>query len=428
MSVVAAGWRTLPRRWLPLVLFCLTGLAGCAPLPGINLQTLYVMVVTQRQLDWLRRDALEVRLWEPLLQEYRRLHPNVHLSLYTIAEDQVEAELKQRTSRGLGPDLILLRAPMANTLLKDGLIAPVPDTPSMARTIAQVAPRYLARVRIGSKLAGLPLHELVTLACFNRQRVPSPPRTTGELTAMAAAGRTIGLSIDPYGIWWTAGTRDADNAIVPILLGSPPSLPAARKQSEAKIISWLAWLRQIAQQSKVDVASGPEELTNALISSRLDWVPCFSLTLDTLKASMGNRLGVSALPSGPGGEPSPSNTLQVWAFGLDSSPRQRQNAADLAELSVDPLLQRRYVLESQEVLPVNTTVETPVASSGVLAALAQAQLQFEDGSPMLTQPFNVNHINVIAQSLGAVIQQVMVGVLTPEEGTVEILRLKERSR
>lgn len=428
MSVVAAGWRTLPRRWLALVLLGLVGLQGCAALPWIDGQTLYVMVVTQSQLDWLRRDALEVRLWEPLLQEYRRLHPNVRLSLYTVAENQVEAQLKQRTSRGLGPDLILLRAPMANTLLQDGLIAPVPDTPSMARTISQVAPRFLARVRDGSKLAGLPLHELVTLACFNRQRVTSPPRTTGELTAMAAAGRTIGLSIDPYGIWWTAGTRDADDAIVPILLGSPPTSPAARKQAEARITSWLAWLRQIAQQSKVDVASGPEELTNALISSRLDWVPCFSLTLDTLKASMGDRLGVSALPSGPGGAPSPSNTLQVWAFGLDSSPRQRQNAADLAELSVDPLLQRRYVLESQEVLPVNLAVETPVASSGVLAALAEAQRQFEFGSPLLNKPFTIHHLNVVAQSLGAVIQQVMVGVLTPEEGAVEILRLGERSR
>ena len=428
MSVVAAVWRTLPRRWLPLLLLGLAGLQGCAPLPWINGQTLYVMVVTQGQLDWLRRDALEVRLWEPLLREYRRLHPNVRLSLSTVAEDQVQAELKQRTSRGLGPDLILLRAPMANTLLKDGLIAPVPDTPSMTRSIAQVGPRYLARVRMGSKLAGLPLHELVTLACFNRQRVPSPPRTTGELTAMAAAGRTIGLSIDPYGIWWTAGTRGADHAIVPILLGSPPRLPDAPKQAEAKITSWLAWLRQIAQQSKVDIATGPEELTNALISSRLDWVPCFSLTLDTLKASMGNRLGVSALPSGPGGVPSPFNTLQVWAFGLDSSPLQRQNAADLAELSLDPLLQRRYVLESQEVLPVNIEVDTPVASSGVLAALAEAQSQFESGSPMLARPFTIHHLNVVAQSLGAVIQQVMVGVLTPEEGTVRILRIGERTR
>ena len=381
------------------------------------------MVVTQAQLDWLRRDALEVRLWEPLKDEYRRLHPNVRLILFTVTEDQVEEDLRRRTSRGLGPDLILLRAPMANTLLKEKLIAPLPDSPSMARSIAQVAPRYLQRVRYGSELAGLPLHELVTLACFNRHKVPDPPRTTEDLMAMAAAGRTVGLSIDPYGIWWTAGTLDADDAIVPILTGVLPSSPAALKQSEVKITRWLAWLRQIAQQSKVDIASGSEELTEALKSSRLDWIPCFSLTLDTLKTAMGDRLGVSALPSGPGGPPSTYNTLQVWAFGLDSSPGQRQNASDLAQLSVDPLLQRRYVLESQEVLPVNRAVNTPVASSGILAALTEAQRQFESGSPMLTKAFTSDHINVVARRLDTVIQQVMAGVLTPEEGTQMILRL-----
>ena len=381
------------------------------------------MVVTQAQLDWLRRDALEVRLWEPLKDEYRRLHPNVRLILFTVTEDQVEEDLRRRTSRGLGPDLILLRAPMANTLLKEKLIAPLPDSPSMARSIAQVAPRYLQRVRYGSELAGLPLHELVTLACFNRHKVPDPPRSTEDLMAMAAAGRTVGLSIDPYGIWWTAGTLDADDAIVPILTGVLPSSPAALKQSEVKITRWLAWLRQIAQQSKVDIASGSEELTEALKSSRLDWIPCFSLTLDTLKTAMGDRLGVSALPSGPGGPPSTYNTLQVWAFGLDSSPGQRQNASDLAQLSVDPLLQRRYVLESQEVLPVNRAVNTPVASSGILAALTEAQRQFESGSPMLTKAFTSDHINGVARRLDTVIQQVMAGVLTPEEGTQMILRL-----
>lgn len=428
MSVFAPGWLKLPRRWGLLMLLGLVGLQGCVPLPWIKGETLYVMVVTQRRLDWLRRDAMEARLWKPLIEEYSRLNPTVRLSLFSVDEELVVEELKRRTSRGLGPDLILVRAPMANTLLKHGLIAPLPDTPSMRRSVAQVVPRYLDRVRQGSALAGLPLHEMVTLACYNRKRIPVPPRTTDDLLAVAASGRAVGLSIDPYGIWWTAGTRDADRAIVPVITGTLPSSPAVLQRSEAEIAGWLAWLRQVGQQSKVDVATGPEELTDALISSRLDWIPCFSLTLDTLQQAMGDRLGVSALPRGPGGPPSPFNTLQVWAFGLDSSASQRQNAADLAELSVDPLIQRRYVLESQEVLAVNRMVQTPVASSGVLAALAEAQIQFQSGSPMLSKPFTLDHLQQIITGLEVLIQQVMVGVLTPEEGARRILRLREQPR
>ncbi|MEB3157082.1 MAG: hypothetical protein VKO26_06575 [Cyanobacteriota bacterium] len=422
----ASRWTALsPRRWLPWPLLVLLGLQGCAPVHWITGETLYVMVVTQRRLDWLRRDVMEERLWAPLIEDYGRLHPQVRLSLSTVEEDEVEEELRRRTSRGLGPDLILVRAPMANSLLKARLIESVPDTPALGRAIAQVAPRYLDRVRHGTTLAGLPLHEMVTLACYNRERVPTPPSTTADLLAMAAAGRTVGLSIDPYGIWWTAGTVNADRAVAPIMTGNPPSSPEEGQRWETQISGWLTWLRQVAQQSKVDIASGPQELTAGLIQSRLDWIPCFSLTLDTLQRAMGDRLGVSALPRGPGGDPSPFNSLLVWSFGLDSSPRQRRNAADLAALSVDPLIQRRYVLESQEVLAVNRTVETPVASSGILAALAEAQQQFSSGSPMLSQPFTVDHLNRLVHLLEAVLQQVMVGVITPAEGTRQILRLRE---
>ncbi|MFN7678814.1 MAG: extracellular solute-binding protein [Cyanobacteriota bacterium] len=415
---------TVLRRWLVPFVLGLVGLQGCGPLPLMNGQTLYVMVVTQRKLGWLRRETVQQDLWDPLLEEFHNLHPNVRVSLYTVDEDEVEDELKRRTARGLGPDLILVRAPMANTLLQEGLIAPVPHTPTMERSVAQVAPRFLARVRQGPELAGLPLYELVTLACFNRQRIPTPPRTTEDLLAMAAAGRTVGLSVDPYGIWWTTGTRDADHALAPLILKETVFSPAERASGLKTITAWLTWLRLLAQQSKVDLSSGPQELTEALKASRLDWIPCFSLTLDLLKASMGDRLGVSALPSGPGGPPSPFTSLQVWSFGLDSSPLQRQYAADLAKLSVDPLLQRRYVLDTQEVLPVNGSVQTPVASSGVLAVLAQAQRQFLAGSPLLSRPFTVDHLNMVASQLETVIQQVMVGVLTPREGAEKIFALR----
>ena len=101
---------------------------------------------------------------------------------------EMVAELRQRTARGLGPDLILARAPVVNTLLREGLITPVPRTPAMDRTLAQVMPFQLNRVRNGVDLSGLPFVELVTVACYNRKTIPDPPRTTSELMARAAAG------------------------------------------------------------------------------------------------------------------------------------------------------------------------------------------------------------------------------------------------
>jgi hypothetical protein len=79
------------------------------------------------------------------------------------------------------------------------------------------------------------------------------------------------------------------------------------------------------------------------------------------------------------------------------------------------------VLDSEEVLPVNRFVPTPVASSGVLAALAEAEQQFQSGSPLLTQPFTTEHLHTMTKRIESVIQQVMLGVLTPQEAAAQLL-------
>lgn len=414
------------RRSFPLLaLFCAI-LQGCAPLPLINGETLYVMVTTQPRMDWLKRSEPHRRLWDPLLKEYQRLHPNVRVSIYTVREEDIRFQLRQRSARGLGPDLILTRAAMANTLLREGLITPVPKTPGMQRSIDEIWPDDLGRVRKGTELAAVPVSDVVTLACRNRTSLPTPPRTTDELMAAAASGHIIGLSMDAFGIWWTAGTQGAVNELFPILLGEVVHSPGSEARAQKTIAGWLAWLRQLAVLSRVDLASGPEELSLGLSSGRLDWIPCYSITLGTLREAMGDRLGVSTLPTGPGGRPpSPFNSLDVWAFGLDSSDSQQQRAVDLVKLSVDPFLQRRIVLESQEVLSVNRLVPTPVASSGVLAALAEAVKQAESDAPSFRKPFDLRHLNIVVPRLEGVVQQVMVGVLTPEEGARQIRSLAE---
>ena len=384
------------------------------------------MATTQRRMEWLKRSEARNRLWDPLLKEYQRLHPNVRVSIYTVREEDILSELRQRSARGLGPDLILTRAAMANTLLREGLIAPVPKTPGMQRSLAQIWPDDLARVRKGAELSSVPVGDVVTLACRNRSSLPTPLRTTDELMAAAASGHIIGLSMDAFGIWWTAGTRGAVDELVPILLGEVVNSPGSEARAQKTIADWLAWLRQVAVLSRVDLASGPEELSLGLSSGRVDWIPCYSLTLATLRKAMGDRLGVSALPSGPGGRPpSPFNTLNVWAFGLDSSARQQQRAVDLVKLSVDPFLQRRIVVDSQEVLSVNRLVPTPVASSGVLAALAEAIKQTESDAPSFRKPYELRHLNLVVPRMEGVVQQVMVGVITPEEGARQIRSLAE---
>ena len=286
----------------------------------------------------------------------------------------------------------------------------------------------LFRSRTAQGLAGLPIFNEVTLACYDRTRVAKSPATVGELLALAASGRPIGVAVEPIGIWWTAGALGAQEAMAPIIIGEQGGRPGNLPRDRRQLRTWLGWLRRLTLQSHVDVGSGPEDLTNGLESGRLSWIPCYSLTLQRLDRTMGKRLGVAPLPTGPGGAPSPYSSLRVWALGIDSSASQRKLALALAEMSLDPLVQREITLASRMVLPANSTVPIPVASSGRLASLAAAQRQFEKGTFLLALPFSADRVSQVLPTLTTVISQVMVGVLTPEQGAEQLLQLSPAAK
>ena len=390
-------------------------------------QTLHVVIVPTSRLEWLQRDGKDRIAWTPLLQEYQRLHPGLQLQVSVVDEAQLEETLRRDRSRGLGPDLLVLWAPVANALLQQGLVERLDDQPAWHRSQPLLEPALVERVTTAAGVSGLPAYNILTLACFNRQVVPRPPSSLDDLMGLAASGRPIGVAVDPIGIWWSAGALGAQDAMVPILTGNPRVATASPTADRAALLAWLTWLRQLALQSRVDIASGPRELVEGLESGRLSWIPCYSASLAHLERSMGKRLGVAPLPGGPAGPPTPFGTVMVMALGSDSSPPQRRLALQLAELSLDPLVQREITLESLMVLPANRFVSVPVASSGRLAALEQAQRQFDERSKLLTASFSADRLRRTQPLVEDLLWKVMLGVVTPQQGTEALLRLSPPS-
>lgn len=402
----------------------LAGCSGSGPVAGLTAEVLHVVLVPTPGLEWIERTGTLPEAWRRIERSFADLHPAVRLRVTVVPELALHRELSLRQRRGLGPDLLLTRAPVAIAMLERGLIEPVSITPTLRTAFASVEPASLARARSGGKLAGLPVYTDASLACYDRRRLERPPADLDELLAVAAAGDPIGLAVDPPSLWWTAGALGADAAMVPIITGTSPAGWSPRLARPA-IVGWLQWLRQASLQARVDMASGSRELVQGLESGRLAWIPCFSPLLPRLDRSLGPHLGVAPLPRGPGGLPSPFTSLRVWSFGRDSTPRQRQQAEDLAALSLSPILQRSLTLASRSVLPVNRFVSLPVASSGQLAALAAADSQFRSGSPLLSAPFSADRVNQVVPPLTDTLSQVMVGAVTPAAGADALLRLRE---
>lgn len=415
------GWQRLRRFGFPLALVAL--LQGCQN----PRQTLHLVVVPTGKLEWLQQDERDRIDWGPLLREFQRLHPGAQLQISVVPDGDLEPTLRRDRSRGLGPDLLLLRAPQANALLKQGIVEPLNGLPTWRRSSALLEPEMVERVNTRAGISGLPVFNQVTLACYDRRVVTRPPTTLDELLALAASGRPIGVAVDPIGIWWSAGALGAQDAMVPILTGTagPPATSPAEQR--AALLAWLSWLRELTLQSHVDIASGPRDLIEGLESGRISWIPCFSASLGRLERTMGQRLGVAPLPAGPAGPPTPFNSLMVLSLGSDSSPPQRQLALDLAELSLDPLLQRAFTLQSRMVLPVNRFVPVPLASSGQLVALQAAQSQFNQRSRLLTTPYSADRQRRLQPRVESVIWKVMLGALTPQQGVEGMMRLRAAS-
>jgi arabinogalactan oligomer/maltooligosaccharide transport system substrate-binding protein len=430
-----------PRTASLALLALLIVVTGCsASSPFKPRQTLHVVLVPADGLEWLRKDYLrDSKAMEPLLRAFRRLQPGVDVQISLLNQNTLSETLRARSSRGLGPDLLLLRSPQAISLLEEGLINPLPTRDaSVERLLRLIKPSDLHRVGTAQGIAGLPVFNEFTLACYDRRRVQQPPTTLAELLAVAASGRSVGLAVDPTGLWWTAGALGAAEVMARIVLGTaaPPAASTAAteattataaKQREA-LVRWLTWLRQAVLQSRVEIASGPQELTLGLESGQLAWAPCFSPTLMRLDRTMGRHLGVTTLPSGPEGPPSPYFTTRVWALGRDSTPEQRRLALQLAALSLDPLIQRQLMLLGHALLPANRFVPIPVASSGRLATLAAGERQFLQGSSsLLLTPFSLDRLQPTLPRIEAVITDVMVGLYTPQQGADALLALPRSS-
>lgn len=363
IQLIAAG------LLLPLV----TVLGGCRgqrlqpmlrPLEG----TLYIAVgVSQEALDTELQK--EVRERTALLQaSFRTLQPRVRLQVETFNEERLRNELLVRNRTGLSPDLLLVNESTAQELARERLISTVSFP---ATVLDQLDAGSVVRVRrADGTLTGLPLELQPLVACFDRRRVRRSPATLTELLAYSAKGMEVGLSLDAVNLAWTLGPLGAIDAVGNLLAGAPAT-PAMR----TSLNGWLQWLRAADLQQHVTVYPTETELLKELMVGTLDWIPCRSINITRLRSKLGRNLGVSPLPSGPFGAASPITRERVLAFGVNSSPDQRQLALALARFAISPLHQRDMVLRNQYVLPVNRKVAPPVSSSSVVAAMVEGRQQ-----------------------------------------------------
>ena len=412
----------LPPAVLP---FCRAGLllaalslAGCGL--GSRLPTVTYIAAganTDQRLDAEMREDYRQHLG--LLQDaFRQLYPGTTFQLGLYPEDQIIPAIVRRSNAGLDPDLLYINGDTALQLLQAGLVAPFPTDPGLEKLFH---PETLARLRnADGQLAGLPVLVQTQLSCFDRRQLPEAPRTLEELLQISAAGKAIGLTVDPVNLLWTAGSLGTLPALQRTLRGQPLS-PADRQA----IQRWLSWLQAANVQQRVTFFASQLEADAEFLGGGLAWIPCRSTALPMLRRRLGARLGVAPLPDGPNHPASAVNRLRVMALGRHSSEVGRQRAIAFSRFNVNPLTQRTLTMGSQTVLPANRFVSVPVQSSQVLETLNTAAAQGLEANELVA---SMHSNDTRMPELKALITRVVFNETSAAAGSDRLVQILRKTR
>lgn len=396
-------------------LACALGLSGCSG--GIALPRLFYLAIganSDQTIDAELLQDIDARL-KLLESGFRQLYPSTRFQFAAYPEPELKAVMARRNQAGLGPDLLLINGDTARRLVHEGLAAPFPRNPSLENLFN---PGDLERMRLpGGDLAGVPVLVYSQLACFNRKHLPNPPRTLQELLSASAKGHNVGLSVELSTLFWTAGSLGATEAWNRVVKGQRLS-----REDINRIETWTAWLQNASDQQRITFYANQASALAEFRAGRLDWISCSSTNLPRLRKSLGASLGVSNLPSGPGGSASPISRLRVVALGKNSSRAGRERAIAFTRFIVNPLVQRNLTIGSQILLPANRFVKVPVQSSLTLKAMSESQQDSQRTADLVNLLHEDDRRLTPAQTL---ITQLVFGEISPQAAASGLITLME---
>jgi ABC-type glycerol-3-phosphate transport system substrate-binding protein len=354
------------RAGFAMALALLVGGCEGGPKPPENLQ---VAIATGGGSDVVVRSSLQ-RLASQMAAEFMQNNPGTNLHLRFLPEAELLASVRDHTSLGAGPDVLISRvAPMAK-LSAEGLVVPSNLSPE---ELDPLRIQFLPRFRQGNQFGAIPFLLQPSLACYNRERLPKAPATLDALLSRAAEGVRVGLPLEMDELLWSASGFGASQPLLQALEVNQKIRRPLSPTDRTRVLAWLAWLYRANVQPTLQFVDSSDELVQRLATRQLDWISCNATAIPQLRRSLGSRLAVALLPSGPDGQPAePMARLLLLSFGRDSTPNQRRVAERFALFVLNDFSQNNLMVRAVGNMPVNQNVIVPVKESPQLATMQRS--------------------------------------------------------
>jgi len=381
--------------WTSLVGLVALGLAACAFPPTTG----------QGLIVWHTWSEAEAPVIEQVLVDFQRLHPEVRVSVerkpYTTALDEFAAA----SHAGLGPDVLIgVESVYAHLLNENGLATnlravAIDWTRFDANTLLSVEGQSRTRV-------GAPLNAYVGILFYNPTLIDAPPKTLADLMAMSQQGVKVGIPTTFFAGYWgitgLGGTVFDGDALGP--------------DAEASLATWLTWLVTFQQTPGAVLSPDMRALVDGFARGDIALLAANSLELASLKERMGSDgVAVAPIPGFP--QARPFSNVEVMV--MNSASVQHEAVALLINFMTNETQQRKLARSTSGRAPVNRKVgrlnETLYPHVSVILKQNRAAVVPTTGQDRL-----INHLIVAADP---VYQQVLEGVLSPEDGAREIVAL-----
>ena len=354
---------------------------------------------------------------EEAIDQIKSVDPTIRPQLTLSSQKNFVDEIDDQTRSGFGPDLLITDSDTALELYQRKLVDPIELSPEDRAD----TPSYLFDLVTAKdgQLVGRPVNQFVQLACFNKERLSSAPKTLEEME-QSSEDNNFGMALQLKDLFWSAEAFDAGDAMEAALSKLPPDA-----ERQANVTKWLQWLETASYQQNIRFLNNQRSLREALMAGELDWITCWSSSLRELREEMQDKLALAPLPKGPSTKLKAATKLQVWSLGRNSSPAQRQKALVMIDFITKPWAQKTYALAGRSSLPVNRKAAKIVASKipgGTEALVMYAKQSLKENAAKGQSKARVFRDPERYETISDALLDTIYDVRSPEESTQKIIK------
>jgi arabinogalactan oligomer/maltooligosaccharide transport system substrate-binding protein len=282
--------------------------------------------------------------------------PQYKINVLQVPFNDIYNKYRTDVAAGGGPDMFIAPNDSLGDDARAGLIA---DITEIAKgKLGDYTPLSVEGMSVEGKLYGIPESLKAVVLWYNKDMIATPPATTDELKALMEGGTEISLSYGCYhhfGFFGAFGGQVFDDSWKVVA------------DSNSGVSDAMAYLNDLYQISKAN--SWPKNDSDGLApfsEGKAAAITNGNWAMGDYKKALGDKLGVAALPAGPGGSANPM--LGVDGFYFNPNSANMAGALEVA-LYLTGAKAQQIMMDEAGHVPANTkvTVGDPLIKS-LLAA------------------------------------------------------------